>query len=92
MTLTRRGSQNSSATMDRLDHSAPIQVAPMTKASAAVATATAVAPVSPSSPRTNGRLSMNCSTPPKLSAVGGVPQDDSTDWPSGTSVDATHWS
>ena len=31
-TRRRRGSQNSSATSERVDHSAPIQVAPATKA------------------------------------------------------------
>ncbi len=68
MTLSRRGSQNSSATIARLDHSAPTQVAPIRKASAAVATATASPPAGSASARMNGVLSRNCSTG-KFSAV-----------------------
>ena len=47
ITFIRRGTQNSSATIDRLDHSAPIQVAPMMKATTAAAAANTRAPSVP---------------------------------------------
>lgn len=58
MTFSRRGSQNSSATIERVDHSAPTYVAPITKPSIAVAAATPKAPLGRSSVSVNGRLSM----------------------------------
>ena len=61
MTRVRRGSQNSSATIDRLDHSAPIEVAPSRNASAAVPAATAIPPAGSASARTNGCLSRKSS-------------------------------
>ena len=43
-TCIRRGTQNSRATRDRLDHSAPIQVEPITKPSTAAAAPNPIAP------------------------------------------------
>ena len=54
ITRGRRVSQNSSATIDRVDHSAPTDVAPTRNASAAPTAATDTAPSTPSPASENG--------------------------------------
>jgi hypothetical protein len=83
ITRIRRGAQNSSATIERVDHSAPIHVAPIRKASAAASPAKPMAPAVPASARSKGAFGRKPSTPPMSSSVSGGPQYMSGSSPSG---------
>ena len=75
ITWIRRGTQNSSATSERVDHSAPIQVAPPGRPATAAA-APKPTPRRPARPEVERRLGRNRSTLKSAAVVGG-PQTSS---------------